>query len=375
MRRLFQKWLSLISLFGMVQTAYAVQPYNMPRGVTPLSHDIYDLHMAAFWICVGIAVVVFGVMFYSIIMHRKSKGAKAAQFHEHTLVEITWAIIPFIILIVMAIPATKILMNLEDTSDADLTIKVTGYQWRWRYEYLDQGINFFSNLKTPLDQIHNKTHKDQWYLLDVDHPLVIPTDKKVRLLVTANDVIHSWWVPDFGIKRDAIPGFIHAAWVKVDTPGTYRGQCAELCGTNHAYMPIVVVAMKPQAFNAWVAQQTHTKEVVAVETNKQWTKAELMAKGEEVYNATCVACHKPDGTGMPPVFPAMKGSKVAAGPIAKHIAMVLNGVPGTAMQAFGAQLNDEEIAAVVTYERNAWGNNSGDVVQPADVKAARSSNP
>lgn len=367
------------ALLGISSTAYADMKVNMPVGVTPLSHDIYWLHMTIFWICVAIGVGVFGVMIYSLIKFRKSKGAVPADFHEHTLVEIIWAVIPFIILIAMAIPATKVLMRMDNTDDSDVTIKITGYQWKWKYEYLDQGISFYSNLSTPMDQLTNKSPKNKWYLLEVDHPMVVPINKKVRFLVTANDVIHSWWVPDLGVKRDAIPGYIHEAWARIEKPGTYRGQCAELCGTNHAFMPIVVEAVTQEQFAAWVQQQTAGKVKLPAEINKVWTKDELMKKGEALYGTTCSICHKPEGTGMPPAFPALKGSKVATGPVEGHIEVVLNGRHGTAMQAFRDQLTDEDIAAIITYERNAWGNadiqkygdKAGGIVQPSQIAAGR----
>jgi cytochrome c oxidase subunit 2 len=370
--RLSAKWAWLSALLLFSSNAFAEHAYNMPVGVTPISRDIYELHMAVFWMCVGIGVVVFGIMFYALIMHRKSRGHKAAQFHEHTMVEILWAVVPFFLLVAMAVPATIVLMRMQDVGDADLTVKVVGYQWRWQYEYLDQGISFFSNLSTTQDQIHNLAKKSPDYLLEVDKPLVLPINKKVRFLVTANDVIHSWWVPALGVKQDAIPGFIHETWTTITTPGTYRGQCAELCGINHGFMPIVVVAKTQDEFNEWVKQQTGGKVAAGVAAiTKKWTKDELMQKGEVVYNTTCAACHKVDGTGMPPTFPPMKGDKVATGPVAAHMSAVLKGKPGTAMQAFGPQLNDEDLAAVITYERNAFGNNTNTIVQPSEVKAAR----
>lgn len=351
----------------------------MPVGVTPISQDIYDLHMAVFWICVAIGVVVFSVMIYALIMHRKSRGAVPAQFHAHTGLEITWAVIPFILLILMAVPATLVLMRMEETKDAEITIKVTGYQWKWKYEYLDQGISFFSNLSTPYAQLQGKAPKGPYYLIEVDNPVVVPVNTKVRFVVTSNDVIHSWWVPELGIKRDAIPGFIHESWAIIEKPGTYRGQCAELCGTNHGFMPIVVEAKSQEEYDQWVKDQTAPKvpvktapvpEGVAASTVKKWTKAELMKLGEEGYNSKCSVCHKTDGTGMPPAFPAIKGSKIVTGPLAAHLNMVFYGKPGTAMQAFGAQLSDEDIAAIMTYQRNSWGNNAG-IVQPSDVAALR----
>lgn len=350
---------------------------NMYRGVTPISKDMYDLHMIAMLICAIIGVVVFGVMIYSLVHHRKSKGHEPAGFHENFRLEILWAVIPFLILVGLAIPATNVLIRMDDNADSDVTIKVVGYQWKWQYQYLDQGISFFSNLSTPYSQIANKEKKGEWYLLEVDNPVVIPVHKKVRFLVTSNDVVHSWWVPELGIKRDAIPGFMHEAWARVEKPGVYRGQCAELCGINHGFMPIVVKAVDEQEFDAWVAQQAKVEDEYAEteakpEAQAAMTRAELMDLGKKKYDIICAACHKPDGTGIPPMFPPLKGSSVAVGkPISRHIEYILNGVPGSAMQAYKEQLNDKEIAAIVTYERNAWGNNTDDEVQPAEVASVR----
>jgi cytochrome c oxidase subunit 2 len=344
---------------------------NLTPGVSPLSHDIYSLHMTIFWVCVAIGVVVFGMMLYSIIYHRKSKGFKAVQFHEHTWLEITWTIIPFCILILMAIPSTRVLMHMNNTEKEDLTILITGYQWKWRYEYLDQKIQFFSNSTTPLSEINGTTPKNPYYLRMVDHPLILPIHKKIRFLVTSNDVIHSWWVPDLGIKRDALPGFINEAWTRINRPGTYFGQCTELCGINHAYMIIVVIAVPEQDFQTWVATQQGQTQAAAVDLNKKWTLDELKQRGEKVYLSTCAACHQPTGMGIPPTFPALNGSAIVNGPVSAHINRVLNGKPGTAMQAFKNQFNDLDLAAVITYERNAWNNQTGTVVQPSDIAAAR----
>lgn len=369
----------MAGLLGSTQVYAAVDNWqlNMYQGVTPISHDQYDLHMIAMLICAIIGVLVFGVMIYSLIHHRKSRGYQPAKFHDNTRLEIVWTIIPFLILVGLAIPATNVLIRMNDTEESAVTIKITGYQWRWQYQYLDQGISYFSNLSTPYAQITNEEKKGQWYLLEVDKPLVVPTNKKVRFLVTSNDVVHSWWVPELGIKRDAIPGFMHEAWARIEKPGVYRGQCAELCGINHGFMPIVVEAVKSEDFDKWVASQTKVQDVYAETENKpqdqkQMSRADLMTLGKAKYDLICSACHKPDGTGMPPMFPPLKGSSVAVGkPISRHINIVLNGVAGTAMQAFKDQLTDEEIAAIVTYERNAWGNNTDDVVQPAEVAAVR----
>ncbi|MBI5447355.1 MAG: cytochrome c oxidase subunit II [Gammaproteobacteria bacterium] len=369
----------LLGSWFCISSAYAESRINMPQGVTPMSHDIYALHMMIFWICVSIGVLVFSVLIYSLIKFRKSKGAVPADFHEHTVVEITWAVIPFLILVAMAIPATKVLMRMDNTDDADVTIKIVGYQWKWKYEYLDQGISYFSNLSTPVSQLNNQAPKNEWYLLEVDRPLVVPIHQKIRFLVTANDVIHSWWVPALGIKRDAIPGYIHESWARIEKTGTYRGQCAELCGVNHGFMPIVVEAVTPEAFAAWVQQQTAGKTSLPPDIKKEKSQAELLKQGETLYTTHCAICHKPEGTGMPPAFPALKGSVIATGPVKNHIAMVLNGKPGTAMQAFKEQLSDEDIAAIVTYERHAWGNDdtprygkeAGGTVQAAQVASQR----
>lgn len=355
---------------------------NMFKGVTPLSHDMYMLHMVAIYVCAFIGIVVFGAMFYSLIYHRKSKGYKAANFHENLKLEIVWSIIPFLILVGLAVPATQVLMRMEDNSASEITIKVVGSQWKWQYQYLDQGISYFSNLSTPYSQIHNSEPKGEWYLLEVDKPLVLPVNKKIRFLVTSSDVIHSWWVPELGVKRDAIPGFMHEAWARIEKPGIYRGQCAELCGINHGYMPIVVQAVSDEEFKQWIASQPKVADQYAVEALPanaspvpNMTRHDLMKLGKDRYNMACSACHKADGTGMPPLFPALKGSSVAVGhPISRHIEMILNGVPGSAMQPYKDVLSDEDIAAITTYERNAWGNNTDDEVQPSDVAKVRKNN-
>lgn len=361
------------TLFALLaaSTAYADTTLNLTQGVSPISHDVYELHMIVFWICVVIGIVVFGAMFYSILFHRKSKGVKPADFHSHTWLEIGWTIVPVIILVLMAIPATKVLLNMNNNDQEDLTIKVTGYQWKWHYEYIEDGISFFSNLATPMAQMKNEVPKTADYLRAVDHPLVVPIHKKIRFLITSNDVNHAWWVPDFAIKRDAVSGFINEAWVRVDKPGTYQGQCAELCGVNHAFMPIVVIALTEQGYKDWVAKQKGEVSQGEAETNRAWTLQELMKKGEATYGHICAACHQPSGAGLPPTFPALKGSKIALGPIANHINTVFNGVSGTAMQAFKNQLSDVELAAVITYERNAWGNDTKSLVQPIQIKALR----
>jgi cytochrome c oxidase subunit 2 len=366
----------LTRLAGAALTAYAggasaEYALNLREGVTPISREAYSLHTLILWICVAIGIVVFGAMFISIVKHRKSRGVKPAQFHESTTVEIIWTVIPFLILIGMAIPATKALVAMEDTSNADLTVKVTGYQWKWGYDYIDDGVSFISSLSTPKEQIYNEQDKDKHYLLEVDNPLVVPTNKKVRLLITSNDVIHAWWVPDLGMKKDAIPGFVNEMWFQIDEEGTYRGQCAELCGKDHAYMPIVVVAKNEADYGEWLTAQKTSSDAVAAAGEREWSQDELMEQGEKVYGTSCAACHQANGAGIPGTFPGLKGSAVATGPVDAHLALVMNGKPGTAMAAFANQLSDVDLAAVVTYERNAWGNNSGDLIQPSEVKAAR----
>jgi len=353
--------------------ASAENQLNLTKGVTEVSNRVYDLHMTIFYICCAIGVVVFGLMFISMIRHRKSKNPKPANFHENVKVEIAWTIIPLLILVGMAIPATTTLIAMEDTSDADVTIQVTGSQWKWHYKYFENDVEFFSRLATQQEQIDNKFDKSENYLLEVDRPLVIPTGQKVRFLVTSDDVIHSWWVPDFAVKKDANPGFINETWTKVDEPGIYRGQCAELCGQDHGFMPVVVIAKEPAEYEKWIteleaeqeAAREREQELLAMEMSED----ELMDLGEKVYNSTCASCHQPTGQGVDGVFPALAGSGVSVDPDAKakHIDIVVNGVTGTAMQAFGQQLSMRELAAVITYERNAWGNDTGDLIQAADI--------
>ncbi|WP_370458220.1 cytochrome c oxidase subunit II [Cellvibrio sp. KY-GH-1] len=348
--------------------------YNMTRGVTEISHEVYNLHMVIFYICCVIGLVVFGLMFWAIVHHRKSKGAEPAQFHGSLKIEILWTAIPVIILVVMAIPASKTLIAMEDASKADMTVLVTGSQWKWHYKYLEYPIEFYSLLATPREQIENNATKDELYLRDVDKPLVLPTGKKIRFLVTADDVIHSWWVPAFAIKKDANPGFINETWAKIDNPGIYRGQCAELCGKDHGFMPIVVDVKTPEAFETWVSEQIAAQEKAKAEEAARglMSKAELLAQGQKVYETRCAVCHQPGGEGLPGAFPALKGSAMVTKDKPAHIHTVLFGKPGTAMQAFGKQLTAAELAAVITYERNAWGNDTGDLVQIADINAALS---
>lgn len=348
---------------------------NMTRGVTDISESIYDLHMLILWICVIIGVGVFGVIFWSLVNHRKAAGAKAATFHESTRLEIAWTLIPTLILVGMAWPATQVLIEMYDTGGEDMTVEVRGYQWRWQYKYLDDDFNqsfgFFSTLSTPRAEIENRSAKGEFYLMEVDNPLRIPINRKVRFLVTAEDVIHAWWVPDFGLKKDAIPGMINELWTIVNEPGIYRGMCTELCGRDHAFMPIVVHAMPEAEYDAWYSEQIVVEQRRQDALSKTFTPEELMAQGQQVYNTFCAACHQANGQGIPPVFPGLVGTAVVTGPKEEHIRMIVDGVPGTSMQAFGRQLDAAQIAAVTHYERHAWGNNAGDVTQPADVVAVQ----
>jgi cytochrome c oxidase subunit II len=345
-----------------------VNQVNMSPGVTDVGKEIYGLHMVIFWICTIIGVGVFGVMFYSIYAHRKSKGVTPATFHESTKVEIAWTVIPFFILIGMAVPATSTLLEIYDNDDAEMDVIVTGYQWKWKYEYLNEegeNVSFFSNLRTTQGEIYNTESKGEHYLLEVDEPLVLPADTKVRFLVTANDVIHSWWVPELAVKRDAIPGFINEAWTRTAVEGVYRGQCAELCGKDHGFMPIVVNVVSKEEYGQWLsdkqAEAAEIKQLMA----QTFSMDELMERGKAVYDRNCLACH--GGAGEGGVGTAIAGSPIATGELGGHLNVGINGVPGTAMQAFGGQLNDVDMAAVITYQRNAFGNNMGDMIQPIDV--------
>ncbi|MYD78789.1 MAG: cytochrome c oxidase subunit II [Gammaproteobacteria bacterium] len=369
-------------------SVYAEWGMNIPPPSTSVASRILDLHNAIMIVCLIIFVIVFGVMFYSLYAHRKSRGHEAHQFSHNSKLEVVWTIIPFLILVGLAIPSTATLLYMEDTTDSDLTIKITGYQWKWQYEYLDHDINFFSNLSTPRAQIENREPKGEHYLLEVDKPMVIPANRKVRYLITSNDVIHAWWIPKFGVKKDAIPGYINEFWANVDSPGTYRGQCAELCGKDHGFMPIVAEVLPPEDFDAGLEenkpkQVASAAEMTAIgaesaagptasaeDINREWTMDELMEHGKTVY-FQCIACHGPDGKGIPPTFPPLTGSEMTTGPLDAHIDIVMNGKVNTTMQAFKQQLNDVDIAAVITYERNALGNSVGDLVQPSEIAARR----
>ena len=367
-------------LFGPAMAFAEYSTLNMTESVSNVGQQMYDLHMLVLYICTVAGILVFGVIIWSIIFHRKSKGAKPAHFHENTTIEVVWTSIPLIILVAIAVPATKTLLEYEDTTNSDLTIKATGWQWKWEYDYIDdkvadsKGIHFFSSLsKSSNDARQLGANKEfpEHYLLDVDKRIVVPVGKKVRILTTASDVIHSWWVPELAIKRDAIPGFINESWFQAEKEGVYRGQCAELCGKDHGFMPIVVEVKSVEDYKQWASaakgEASKAAAAAAAASGKSYTKAELMAKGEAVYKKSCFFCHGANGEGTGP-FPALAGSKIATGPVAAHINIVANGKPNTAMAAFAKQgLSALDIAAVVTYERNAWGNNTGDVVQPSQV--------
>ncbi len=369
-RRLFTLPLlgTAVGLLPAAAAAASSWPLNMPVGVTEVSHEIHGLHMQIFWWCVAIGVVVFGIMFYTMFAHRKSRGAKASNFHENTTLEIIWTVIPFIILIIVAFPATSTLIKIYDTEDSDVDILITGLQWKWKYEYLDDSgerVSFFSNLSTPREEIYGETEITENYLLEVDEPMYIPIGKKVRFLVTASDVIHSWWVPQLAVKRDAIPGFIHEAWTRVEEPGIFRGQCTELCGKDHAFMPVVVHAVEQAEFDAWLEEKREKSRAISEAAKQTLTFDELYSQGETVYVRYCAACHQADGKGISGAFPAIAGSPLVNGAVEGQLDRVLNG--GVGMPPFGEQLTPVEAAAVVTFQRNAFGNNMGDQVQPIDI--------
>lgn len=351
----------------------AVLELNLQPPVTQIAREIYSLHNLMLYICLAIFLVVFAVMFYSIVRHRKSKGHKSASFHESTKVEIAWTVVPFLIVIGMALPATKTVVAMKDTSNADLTIKATGMQWKWGYDYIKgegEGVSFLSSMSTPREQVVDPTKiKSDNYLLEVDNEVVVPVNKKVRVILTANDVIHAWAIPAFGVKQDAIPGFVRDAWFKAEKVGVYRGQCSELCGKEHAFMPIVVNVVTDEDYTKWVGAKKKEQAARTDDPNKVWTVDELKQRGEQVYAANCVACHQASGKGVPGAFPALDGSAVVAGPKVDQIKLVLTGknaMPGWKM------LSDTDIAAVITYTRNQWTNKAQEnIVQPTEVLAAR----
>lgn len=375
MRRMLPKnklclsWV-MVALAFVSPELFAAWEMNMPEGVTGISRDTYGLHMTVVIICVLMGLGIYGVLVWSLFAYRKSKGAVPSTFHHNTKLEVVWTAIPFLILIGMAIPSTRVLTEIYDASESELDVMITGYQWRWQYKYLtEEGeeVAFFSNLTTPDEQIYNLADKGENYLLEVDEPLVIPVDTKVRLLLTAADVIHSWWVPEFAIKKDAIPGFVNESWVIAEETGTFRGQCTELCGQLHGFMPVVVEVVEQDEFDAWLAERQEAAARVAELATQEWTLEQLVEQGQTVYNTYCVACHQANGQGLPPAFPALTGSDITTGPIENHIDIVLNGKAGTAMAAYGGQLNPVDLAAVITFERNALGNSVGDMVTPVEI--------
>ena len=364
-----------LGLWFAIPAAFADYALNFQRPVTPVAQRILELHNMIIVICLIIFLIVFAFMFYSIVVHRKSRGHKPAQFHENAKLEVVWTVIPFLILVSMAIPSTATLIEMGDTSKSDLTIKITGYQWKWRYDYPDQDVGFFSTLSTPRDQIENKAPKDEHYLLEVDNPLVVPAGKKIRVLTTAVDVVHSWWVPVFGAKQDAIPGFIRDIWFRAEKTGTFRSQCVELCGKEHGFMPIVVEVKTPEDYTKWVGEKKKSMLAAVEDVNRQWSEQELVARGEQAFNQNCAVCHQQNGQGVPNAFPPLVNSAVVSGPKSGQIRLVLNGRkgvyrPNTAMPAQDA-LSDVDLAAAITYTRHAFAKAKENVVQPSEVKAAR----
>jgi cytochrome c oxidase subunit 2 len=358
-------------LFLLPTSAFSeASDYNMPIGVTEVSKEIFDLHMLIMWICVWIGVVVFGIMFYSLFKYRKSAGAKASKIDDHFWLEITWTVAATLILVGMAIPSTTVMINAYDDREGDINIMVTGYQWKWQYKYLEDDISFFSNLATSQEQIDNDIPKGEFYLSEVDEPLVIPINKRIRFLITGNDVIHSWWVPDFAVKQDAVPGFINTAWTNVPKPGIYRGACTELCGIKHAFMPVVVRAVEQEEYDAWVVEKIALAEAEKLLNEKVWTKAELVERGEGVYLKNCVACHQTNGQGLPPVFPALVGSEIVMRDKTRNIEILMEGVRGAAMQSFANQLSEVDMASVITYTRQSWSNGKngdGEIIIPQEI--------
>ena len=343
---------------------------NMTEGVTQVSRDVFELHMLIFYICVAIGAVVFSVMFYSLFRYTKKRNPNPSTFHESTKLEVAWTVVPFLILIAMAVPASKTLTEIYDDEEGEINIQVVGYQWKWEYKYLEDDINFFSNLSTDQDEIYNLVPKGENYLLEVDEPLIIPVDTRVRFLITANDVIHSWWVPDFAIKQDAIPGFINTAWTRAEETGIYRGNCTELCGKNHGFMPVVVKVVEKDEYNDWVLSKKEEAIKLAELTEKEWSLAELTQRGEGVYQKNCVACHQMNGEGLPPIFPALAGSDIVMFDKDRNVEILMEGVQGAAMQSFANQLSEVDMAAVITYTRQAWGNaenGDGEYVVPSDI--------
>ena len=369
-KKVLTKITFVMSLIASTQAFSEGSDYNMSVGVTEVSKSIFELHMVIFWICVGIGVIVFSIMFWSLWKYRKSKGAVAADFDDNFWLEIGWTVAATLVLVWMAVPSTQVMVEAYDDAEGEINILITGHQWKWHYEYLEDEVGFFSNLSTSQEQIDGEVPKGEFYLREVDEPLVIPTNTRVRFLITGNDVIHSWWVPDFAVKQDAIPGFINTAWTNVPEPGIYRGACTELCGIKHAFMPVVVRVVERDEYDDFIAQKVTLAEAERLLTSKNWTKEELMERGEQFYNTNCAACHQANGAGIPPVFPALVGSQVVMSDSSKQIEILMEGVQGSAMAAFGDSYSEIDIAAVITYTRQAWSNGEngdGVIVTPKDI--------
>ena len=364
---IFTKYFAGMAFLFSSNTFAAWDDLNMTEGVTAISKEVFDLHMLIFWICVAIGLVVFSVMFYSMFAFTKKKNPNPSSFHENTKLELAWTIVPFLILVFMAIPASNTLTKIYDDTEGDINIQVVGYQWKWQYEYIGEGIKFMSELRTSQDEQYGRAAKGEHYLREVTQPLVIPTNKKVRFLITGNDVIHSWWVPDFAVKRDAIPGLFTSAWAKTDQPGVYVGACTELCGKDHSRMPVVVEVKEEADYYEWLAGKKADAVLYESTIGKNWSDSELMAKGEEIYGISCAGCHQAQGEGIAGIFPSLVGSSIVTGPVEDHIGILINGVAGSAMQSFADQLSEVDIAAVIHYKRNSWGNNMNDTVQPLDI--------
>jgi cytochrome c oxidase subunit 2 len=365
------------ALLALGSAAARVSRANLQESNSVLGQEIFDLHTLVLWICVAIFTGVFGAMLFAVIYHRKFVGRKTAHFHENTAVEVIWTIIPFFILVALAWPAARTLIAQKDTSGADLTIKATGYQWKWGYDYLQgegEGISFHSTLSTPREQIEGEAPKGENYLLEVDEPMVVPVGKKVRMLITTADVLHAWWVPALAVRQDAIPGAVRDTWFKAEREGSFRGKCAELCGKGHGFMPIVVNVLSAEKYTAWVDERKRKMATARDDPNKAWTLNDLKTRGEKVFAQNCAVCHQANGMGIPGTFPALAGSGVVIGPKEGPIDVLLKGIfkggKPTAMVSY-KQLSDTELAAVITYTRNSWTNNVGDAITPADIEAAR----
>lgn len=368
------QWLYGLTLYFIPRLIFAtgMQRWNLPTGTTPITDSVYDIHMLMFYVCVVIAIVVYSVFFYSLFKFQKKKGAVAAKFSENFPLEVVWTIIPLLILLAMAIPATKSLILIDDDAKADLTIKVVGYQWKWEYQYLDDNIHIFSDLSTSFEEIYNKKPKSKHYLREVTERLVLPIKQKIRILLTSHDVIHSWWVSQFGQKKDAIPGVINEEWIKIDKPGVYRGQCAELCGRGHAFMPIVVEAKTIEDYKKWMIKKKQERDKQNPVDKQTFKLLRMVRDGQKNFGFNCAMCHGPDGKGSLPLIPALAGDSVATGyPINRQIDIVLKGIPGSAMPAFYYELDNYQLATILTFERNAWGNDTGEIVQPGDVAKRR----